>query len=147
MDCDMLAFYDVKEIFDLNMSEFAMRVVKHNHVPTEVVKMDGRIQTCYPRKNWSSLMFMDCSRLTCWTPKAVHERPAAWLHRFEPIPDRLIGEIAPEWNVLDHPKEGTRLLHMTSGGPWFKAYQDCPGSAAWCRARDEMIKDLAVISS
>lgn len=138
MDCDMLCFSDVKEIFDLDMSELALRVVKHDHVPAESVKMDGRIQTKYPRKNWSSFMLMDCSKLTCWTRAAVLIRPAAWLHRFEPIPDPLIGGIPPTWNVLDHPKPDTKLLHMTSGGPWLKEYENCPGSAAWYRAYYEM---------
>lgn len=138
MDCDMLCSSDVKELFDLNMSEFALRVVKHDHAPTELVKMDGRIQTRYPRKNWSSLMLMECSRLTCWTREAVQKMPAAWLHRFEPIPDLLIGEIPDGWNVLDRPGQETKLLHMTSGGPWFKGYEDCPGAAAWYKAYYEL---------
>jgi hypothetical protein len=141
MDCDMICFSDVREIFDLDMSEFALRVVKHNHVPVENVKMDGRPQTRYPRKNWSSFMLMECSRLTCWTREAVQKMPAAWLHRFEPVPDQLIGEIDHKWNVLDNPKADTKLLHLTSGGPWFKEYKDCPGSAAWYRAYDDMAKD------
>jgi hypothetical protein len=138
MDCDMLCSSDVSELFELDMSKFALRVVKHDHNPVESVKMDGRIQTRYPRKNWSSLMLMDCSRLTCWTREAVLTRPAAWLHRFEPIPDPLIGEIDPTWNVLDYPRDDTKLLHMTSGGPWFKGYEDCPGAQAWYKAYYEM---------
>jgi hypothetical protein len=138
MDCDMLAFSDVKEVFDLDMSECAVRVVKQNHMPVEQFKMDGRIQSRYPRKNWSSFMLMECSRLTCWTREAVQKMPSAWLHRFEAIPDRLIGEIGPEWNVLDIPKADTKLLHLTSGGPWFEDYKNCPGSGAWYRAYDEM---------
>jgi hypothetical protein len=141
MDCDMVCFSDVREILDLDMSKFALRVVKHNHVPVEHFKMDGRRQTRYPRKNWSSFMLMECSRLTCWTREAVEKMPAAWLHRFEPIPDPLIGGIDPTWNVLDCPQADTKLLHMTSGGPWFKEYRDCPGSAAWYQAYREMVRD------
>lgn len=142
MDCDMICFSDVKEIFDLDMSELALRVVKQNHVPVEQFKMDDRLQTRYPRKNWSSFMLMECSRLMCWTREAVQTMPAAWLHRFEPIPDRLIGEIGHEWNVLDNPQADTKLLHLTSGGPWLKEYKHCSGSAAWYHAYDEMAKDV-----
>lgn len=139
MDCDMVCLSDINEVLDLDMSELALRVVKHDYAPTESVKMDGRLQTRYPRKNWSSFMLMDCSKLTCWTREAVERMPAAWLHRFEPISDPLIGEIGREWNVLDHPKAGTKLLHLTSGGPWFKDCQDCPGGAVWYRAYIEMV--------
>lgn len=144
MDCDMVCLSDIAEVLDLDMSGLSLRVVKQDHAPAESAKMDGRPQTRYPRKNWSSLMLMDCSTLTCWTREAVEHMPAAWLHRFEPIPDPLIGDIGPEWNVLDHPKEGTKLLHLTSGGPWFKDCQDCPGSAIWRRAYDEMAVDRKV---
>lgn len=141
MDCDMVCLSDIGEILDLDMSGLSLRVVKHDHKPVESVKMDGRPQSRYPRKNWSSFMLMDCSRLTCWTREAVERMPAAWLHRFEPIPDSLIGEIDLTWNVLDHPKAGTKLLHLTSGGPWLKGYENCPGSAVWRNACQEMIED------
>lgn len=144
MDCDMVCLSDINEVLDLDMSELALRVVKHDYIPVESVKMDGRFQTRYPRKNWSSFMLMDCSKLTCWTREAVERMPAAWLHRFWPIPDSLIGEIGREWNVLDHPKADTKLLHLTSGGPWFKDYQDCSGSDVWCRAYTEMVVDRRI---
>ena len=76
MDSDMLCLGDIAELDALDMTDFALRVVKHNHVPTETVKMDGRVQTRYPRKNWSSLMVMDCAELTHWTKRAVETQPA-----------------------------------------------------------------------
>ena len=63
MDCDRLCLGDIKELDDLEMSQYALRVVKHNHRPTEKLKIDGKIQTVYPRKNWSSLMIMNCQEL------------------------------------------------------------------------------------
>lgn len=133
MDNDMLCFSDIKEIFDLDMTNYALRVVKHNYNPTNTIKMDGRTQTQYPRKNWSSFMLMDCSKLQCWTKETVTTQPPAWLHRFEPIPDDQIGRIEPTWNVLDEVNPDTKLVHYTNGGPWFDAKADIPHGHQWYR--------------
>ena len=61
MDNDMLALGDVKQLDELDMSHYALRVVKHDYQPENAVKMYGCPQTSYPRKNWSSLMIMDCA--------------------------------------------------------------------------------------
>ena len=71
MDCDMLCLGDIKELDDLDMRGLALRVVKHDHAPTATVKMDGKAQTTYPRKNWSSLMLMNCAGLRLWTKEVV----------------------------------------------------------------------------
>lgn len=133
LDNDMLCLSDIQEIFDLDMTDYALRVVKHEYNPTATIKMDGKVQTTYPRKNWSSMMFMDCSKLRCWTKEAVETQTGAWLHRFEAVPDEQIGEIPKTWNVLDQLNPDTKLAHFTSGGPYFKGYEDCPGSAQWYR--------------
>jgi lipopolysaccharide biosynthesis glycosyltransferase len=140
MDNDMLAFSDIKELFDLDMSNYALRVTKHNHNPVEEVKMDGKVQSKYPRKNWSSLMLMDCSKLKCWTKEAVETMPAKWLHRFETIDDKLIGDIDyDQWNVLDQLKPGTKLWHFTTGGPYFKEFADMPNAGVWYKAYYDMM--------
>jgi hypothetical protein len=33
--------------------------------------------------------------------------------------------------------ENTKLIHWTSGGPWFDQYKDCPHCEVWYAARDE----------
>ncbi len=38
----------------------AVFCVQHDYRPTEKTKMDGAVQTVYPRKNWSSLMLFNC---------------------------------------------------------------------------------------
>ena len=118
MDSDMLALGDISELFHLPMDDLALRVRKHDYNPTETVKMGGKTQTQYPRKNWSSLMLMNCAELGAWSKEAVETQSGAWLHRFEPIPDEKVGDISEEWNVLDHMTGPTKLLHYTSGGPW-----------------------------
>jgi len=138
MDCDMLCLGDIKELDDLDMSGLALRVVKHDYRPTAQIKMDGRIQTVYPRKNWSSLMIMNCPKLTLWTKEVVERQTGAYLHRFQDIPDEQIGEIPNTWNTLDWMDENTKLIHYTSGGPWFDAYKDHPYSALWFQYLEEM---------
>lgn len=140
IDGDMLALGDLTELFDLDMGPYALRVVKHDHRPAEGVKMGklGMTQTSYPRKNWSSLMLMRCDRLKCWTKEAIETRSGAWLHRFEPIPDALIGDVdGSAWNVLDRYDERTKLVHYTSGGPW-TGYGD-----VWYQYKADMEKERA----
>ncbi len=138
MDCDMLVLGDVAEIARLDMNDLALRVVKHDHRPTQTTKMDGCVQTIYPRKNWSSVMLMRCDRLQLWNKWTVRNASGAYLHRFAGIPDQEIGELPEEWNVLDRWVEGTKLLHYTSGGPWFEAYRDHPDAQLWIKERDAM---------
>ncbi|HTX47076.1 MAG TPA: glycosyltransferase [Solirubrobacteraceae bacterium] len=131
MDSDMLALGDISELFHLPMKKFALRVRKHEYTPAETIKMGGKIQTQYPRKNWSSLMLMDCAKLGAWSKSAVETQSGAWLHRFEPIPDEQIGDISPEWNVLDHITGPTKLLHYTSGGPWLPGCENAAHRDLW----------------
>lgn len=138
MDNDMLCFGDVKELDDLDMNGLALRVVKHDYQPGNTVKMYGCEQSSYPRKNWSSLMLMDCAKLKLWSKAVVATQTGAYLHRFQDIPDDQIGEIPNTWNTLDWMDEKTKLIHYTNGGPWFEAYRDHPHADVWFRARDAM---------
>ena len=137
MDCDMLCLGDIKELDGLDMSQYALRVVKHNHQPMEKLKMDGKIQTDYPRKNWSSLMILNCQELKLWTKEVVENMSGAYLHRFKDIPDEKIGDIPKTWNTLDWMDETTKLIHYTKGGPWFEQWRDHPYGAIWLKYRDE----------
>lgn len=137
MDNDMLCFGDIRELDELDMSDLALRVVKHDYQPTNAVKMYGAKQTCYPRKNWSSLMIMNCEKLKLWTKEVVETQTGAYLHRFQDIPDEQIGEIPDTWNTLDWMDQSTKLIHYTNGGPWFKEYEDHPHADVWYAARDE----------
>jgi hypothetical protein len=139
LDNDMLCLADIGEVFALDMTELALRVVKHEQVVEKEIKMDGRVQTSYPRKNWSSMMLMDCSKLRCWTKEAVETQTGAWLHRFTPIPDEQIGEIPKTWNVLDEMKPDTKLVHATSGGCWFKECQLAGGWEQWYKSFFDMV--------
>jgi hypothetical protein len=136
MDSDMLCLGDIAELDDLDMRPYALRVVKHDYRPTATTKMDGQVQTVYPRKNWSSLMLMNCARLPLWTKEVVATQTGAYLHRFQDIDDELIGDIPDTWNTLDWMDERTKLIHYTSGGPWFEACRDHPHAQLWLDWRD-----------
>lgn len=138
MDNDMLCFDDIKELDDLEMDDHALRVVKHEYQPTNATKMYGCPQTAYPRKNWSSLMIMNCDRLKLWSKQVVETQSGAYLHRFQDVPDEQIGEIPKTWNTLDWMDEGTKLIHYTNGGPWFDDYRNHPHADVWYAAREEM---------
>jgi lipopolysaccharide biosynthesis glycosyltransferase len=136
MDCDMLCLGDIRELDDLDMEPYAVRVVQHDYQPIATVKMDDQVQTVYPRKNWSSLIVMNCARLRLWTKEVVETQTGAYLHRFQDIPDDSIGAIPATWNTLDWMDERTKLIHYTSGGPWFDQCRDHPYGDIWFQYRD-----------
>ena len=59
-DCDFLWLADVAELMGFADDGKALFCVQHDYRPTETTKMDGKVQTVYPRKNWSSLMLFNC---------------------------------------------------------------------------------------
>ena len=140
MDNDMLCFGDVKELDDLPMDDLALRVVKHDYKPTNSTKMYGAKQTNYPRKNWSSMMMMNCAKLGIWSKEIVETQSGAYLHRFQDIPDAEIGEIPKTWNTLDCMDDSTNLIHYTNGGPWFKEYENHQHADVWYAARDQLLR-------
>lgn len=142
LDNDMVCLGDVRELDDLDMSDHALRVVKHDHRPETTTKMDGAVQTTYPRKNWSSLMIMNCANLRLWTKTTVETQSGAYLHRFQDIPDEQIGDIPSTWNTLDWMDDTTRLIHYTNGGPWLAAYRDHPHADVWFEMREEMVSAI-----
>lgn len=139
LDSDMLCLSDIAELFQLNLSRYWLRVVKHEHHPTSRIKMGDRVQTVYPRKNWSSLMLLNCDKLACWSKKAVESQTGRWLHRFEPVPDECIGDLPKTWNVLDAYDQTTKLIHFTEGGPWLPEYKDHLYGGLWFRYLDEYL--------
>lgn len=58
-------------------------VVQHNYAPTTPTKMDGQMQTTYPRKNWSSMVLYNCGhpKNRVLTPEIVSSQTGAFLHR------------------------------------------------------------------
>jgi len=141
-DSDMVFLTDAAELFrnGFNDPDKAVWVVKHDYNPPEGVKMDGQLQLPYPRKNWSSFIVWNCSH-----PKnaqldlnTINSASGSFLHRFEWLEDKDIGELSPEWNWLvghyKEPVDGTpKVLHYTEGGPWFENMRHCEYNYVWKR--------------
>jgi lipopolysaccharide biosynthesis glycosyltransferase len=141
LDSDMLVISDINELFDLYDSRYALQVVKHDHVPLEITKKGNKIQSAYLRKNWSSLMLMNCSELKLWSKGYVEKASGSELHQFVGIDDFKIGDITKEWNTLDILSHNTKILHYTSGGPWIKGCENHPESFLWLDYWKNMYQD------
>ena len=60
-DCDFIFLNDLSKLFSNLDSSKAIYCVQHDYTPKEKHKMDGKKQTIYPRKNWSSFIVFNCS--------------------------------------------------------------------------------------
>lgn len=150
MDCDMLALGDLAELWQQRDPNKAVMVVQHNHRPEHQRKFLGQEQSQYERKNWSSLMLLNCSHPACrtLTPEYVNEADGLTLHRFGWCADEDIGYIRDGWNVLktdnrlEHPEPEApvKLLHLTQGGPWHAVQPDTGAGELWVQALQDMLK-------
>lgn len=136
VDLDFLFRADIAELFDLRDKSKALMCVHHDYRPDETIKMDGVAQERYQRKNWSSLMMWNLTHEAheALGIKDVNERPGSWLHRFQWLPDELIGEIPLEWNWLagySDPAVEPKAVHFTLGGPWMSQYANVPFADEW----------------
>ena len=138
MDCDFLWRGDIAEIEQYIDPAYAACVVKHDYKPKETTKMDGQVQTQYPRKNWSSFVLWNCghSETRNLSLRMVNEQSGLYLHRFNFISDEFIGELPIKFNYLEgwYTKEDEPNplgVHFTRGGPWFKDYVDVEYGNEW----------------
>ena len=146
-DCDFLWLGDVGELLEHTQSAKAVYCVQHDYRPRETTKMDGAVQTLYPRKNWSSLMLFNCDHdaVRALTPQVVNRESGAYLHRMQWVADADIGALPVDWNWLEgwneKPARGTpKAVHFTRGGPWFPQWQDVDYGDLWRIERDEMLR-------
>lgn len=134
-DCDMLCRADPAELWRLRDEDLALQVVQHDHQPTETAKFLGQTQSAYPRKNWSSLMLINCTVMrSLWTPDRVATASGLELHRFAGVPDWSIGALPARWNHLvgvDAPRDDAALVHWTLGGPWFRGFEGVEYADEW----------------
>jgi lipopolysaccharide biosynthesis glycosyltransferase len=148
-DCDFLFTVDVRAVFEGLDSTQAVYCVQHDYVPAHQLKMDGKRQTSYPRKNWSSFMIFNCDHpdVRALTPVVVNTATPAFLHRFEWVRnDSSIGALDLDWNFLvgeyAMPTRTPRVLHYTVGGPWFEAWRNCDYADLWLNEQDLYFESL-----
>jgi lipopolysaccharide biosynthesis glycosyltransferase len=145
MDCDMLVLDDIASLWELRDEQFAVQVVQHDHRPREKTKFLDQAQTTYEKKNWSSVMLMNCARCSALTPEYVNTASGLELHRFQWLEDEsLIGTLPHRWNhLVDYdppsPPEELSNLHFTNGGPYFDRYKNCGYADLWFEERDRML--------
>ncbi|KAK4349949.1 hypothetical protein RND71_029262 [Anisodus tanguticus] len=150
VDCDFLYLGDIKELRDMVDDKYALMCVHHDYTPKETTKMDGAVQTVYPRKNWSSMVLYNCGhpKNKALTPEVVNSESGAFLHRFMWLEDEEIGEVPFVWNFLvGHnkvvevdPATFPKAIHYTLGGPWFEAWKDCEFGDLWLKELEECEK-------
>lgn len=151
IDSDIVCFTDIREIFSQANDNYAVMCVKHQQpVRDGETKMDGQLQQFYARKNWSSVMLVNCDHLAMerFTLKDLNSRPGRDLHAFYWLKDEEIGELEHKWNVLVdvdpmYAQKCSGIWHFTLGGPWFRDWKPTKWDGVWLGAREAMELDLA----
>ncbi|KAG0473114.1 hypothetical protein HPP92_014971 [Vanilla planifolia] len=157
VDCDFLYTADIAELVALLDDRYAVMCVHHEYAPKETTKMDGAVQTVYPRKNWSSMVLYNCShpKNHLLTPDLVNSQTGAFLHRFMWLEDDEIGSVPFSWNFLvghnlvneNDPSTFPKAIHYTSGGPWFERYKDCEFADLWLKESEELKKEKKLVKN
>jgi len=145
-DCDFIFLEDISKITQSLDSSKAIYCVQHDYTPTEKHKMDGKLQTLYPRKNWSSFIVYNCEHPSNkqLTPKLVNSQTGAFLHQFKWLKNNEIGSLDVRWNWLEgwtsnYNSNTPYAVHYTRGGPWFAEWQDVEFAGEWLKERDEYL--------
>lgn len=149
MDCDFFWRGDISTVMDYRDHSNAVMVVKHDYVPKETTKMDGAIQTQYPRKNWSSFMLINCDHDQVkqnLTLNTVNKESGLHLHRLQWATDDCIGSLPIAYNYLEgwHTKDdcpNPLAVHFTRGGPWFVDYMDVEYGDEWIKTSRGLVNE------
>jgi hypothetical protein len=134
-DGDVLFRRDVAELLALADDSKSVQVVQHEQKIADTTKMSGEAQTTYARKNWSSIMLLNCGHLfnRALTPELLNCLPGRMLHRFCWLEDAQIGALPAEWNVLigeqDH--SDPAIAHFTLGLPDLPGYETQSFADEW----------------
>lgn len=147
IDSDIVFTENVKNLFDLADDKYAVMCAQHDYTPKPGTKMDGQVQTQYPRKNWSSVVLWNCghpsNKVVDQDQVNSLELNGAYFHRFSWLQDEEIGELDHTWNYLVgvyDDIEKPKLIHFTEGGPWFENYRDCEFNELWKQELYDMFK-------
>jgi hypothetical protein len=137
---DMVLKGDIADLWKLRDPWKAVQVVQHDYKTKHPRKYVGTPMEAanedYPRKNWSSVMIINCYHYA-WrkiTPETVERLAGSDLHRFAFVEPRFLGDLPLEWNWLadeygDNPD--AKLLHWTAGIPAWEHYKNAPMADDW----------------
>ena len=102
-DCDFVWQVATTELEQYCDDSKAVICVQHDYTPKEgSMKMDGQVQTVYPRKNWSSMVLWNCAHPAnkILTPEVLNKESGAFMHRFQWLADSEIGSLPHHYNWL-----------------------------------------------
>ena len=141
----MLVRQDIVKLWNHRDDQYAVMCVKHNYIPADRSKYLGNEQDSYEKKNWSSLMLMNCGLCMSLTPGYVNEALRLDLHQFRWLqnPDSEIGELPSKWNHLvgyGQENPNASLVHYTTGGPYFREYRDVEYAKEWGADHQDMLR-------
>jgi hypothetical protein len=80
------------------------------------------------------ILFNNAKCKTLLPQAYVNTATGTELHQFKSIPDELIGELDPSFNVLvgeDNQSTTPKVLHFTNGMPYTKQVAPSPYDALW----------------
>jgi lipopolysaccharide biosynthesis glycosyltransferase len=141
MDGDMVCTADIAELWayrDVYIDK-AIAVVQHDYRTKHARKYVGtKLESAnvdYPRKNWSSVMLINCGHYANrkLDPEYVSTASPAELHRLAWLDDKYIGALPVQWNMLvgEDPPGPAFVHHFTLGVPGMKHYADDTASWHW----------------
>ena len=132
---DMLLRTDLAELERLRDPYCAVQVVQHDYRTKAARKYVGTQMEAanldYHRKNWASVMLINCYHYG-WrkmTPSVIRDGNALEILSFSWLADQYIGDLPIHWNWLADeygPSELAHLIHWTQGIPLFQSYADAP---------------------
>ena len=145
VDSDIIALGDVNELFEQADDRYAVMVVKHQQkVGENEIKMVDQASVYYNRKNWSSVMLINCDHPANKNLTLYHLNtwPGRDLHAFKWLKDEEIGELDPKWNHLvdiTDPSliDDANILHYTLGGPWIEGWKEKESDIRWNEILEE----------
>jgi lipopolysaccharide biosynthesis glycosyltransferase len=143
MDSDIIAKADISELWSLCDSKYAIMCVKHDYQTSSSVKFLGNQNRNYNRKNWSSVMLMNCGseHNRSLTPNKVETQTGHYLHQFKWLDDSLIGSLPKEWNWIADEygvNDNAKLIHYTLGSPCFTEYRNTPMANNWLEELNDL---------
>ena len=140
---DMICLADVAELAEMLWEmdpKIAVSVVKHRYKTRNIRKYIGTPMesdnTDYERKNWASMMLINCFHPMWKTvnPQFLQSTSKLSVLQLKFLSDAFIGDVPKEWNVLadeGQSTEGAKILHWTAGIPAFEHYKDAPCADLW----------------
>lgn len=149
-DSDVIFMSDVRELFARVDDRYALMCVQHPSLIGPDTKMDGQVQTVYPRKNWSSVMLFNCDhpanlRLSL---QDVQERRGRDLHAFYWLADSEIGALPAEWNWLvgiqTMPAQ-PKIAHFTLGGPFTLGWRGGDHDTLWYQEQRRWLRQNSAL--